>query len=596
MKYMINSTSFLLNRNHNHQGVSGIFSEQPKFFLISAFLLFIFSQKFYSQSFSAGGRHSIIVCQNNSINEFGRNDVGQFANGSTLLTNISPSSPGLSNIKQVAAGDLHTVFLKSDSTVWASGYNVVGQLGDGTTVDKLSAVQVIGLPKIKKIAVGSNHSVFLAYDSTVWTVGYNFYGQLGKCATGNDSIPVHLAITGVKDIAAGYYTTNLLKYDGTVWACGRNDRGEAGNNVDYLDHTCLGQVYQAGGLTNIIKIFCSAGRSSYFIKSDSTVWACGLNNYGQLGIDDVATPYTRTPFQIPGLPKIKEMDGTYYSATFLAYDSTMWVCGLNDQGQLGDGTNVKKNSVIQLASITGVIAISGGKDHVLFLKKDSTLWAHGDNLYGQLGDGTGVDQWTPVQVNGLCPVDIPLPIELLSFNAVSMGNKVSLTWSTASETNNNFFTIEKSVDGTDWKSIGIVMGAGNSTHVLNYESFDTEPVNGIQYYKLKQTDYDGQYKYSTPIAVDFSDDFSFSIYPNPVYANSGAAVQLNFNQLGEDSKPILVVVYDAIGKETLSKVNIIDKNNGQVTAVDPSNTLSPGVYIISATSDNSIYKQKLIVR
>lgn len=491
---------------------------------------------------------------------------------------------------------LNNFYLKNDSTVWASGYNAVGQLGDGTLIDRLTPVQVIGIPKIKKIAVGAYHSVFLAYDSTVWTCGYNGYGQLGKCSAGNVSTPVQLAITGVKSIAAGYYTTNVLKYDSTAWACGRNDRGEAGNNVDYSNHSCLGQVYQAGGLTKIIKIFCSAGRSSYFIKSDSTVWACGLNNYGQLGIDNVVTPYTRTPFQIPGLPKIREIDGTYYSATFLAYDSTLWVCGLNDNGQLGDGTNVNKISVVQLAGITGVIAISGGNNHFLFMKKDSTLWACGDNQFGQLGDGTGVDQWTPVQVNGLCPVDIPLPIELLLFNANKAGNKVRLEWSTATETNNSFFTIERSLNGNDWKSIGVVKGAGNSMHVINYESYDNEPATGLQYYKLKQTDFDGQHKYSAPIAINFSENFTFSLYPNPVFANSGTPVYLNLNSIAVDSKPILLVVYDAMGREILSKVTIVEKNNGQVTAIDPSNTLSPGIYIVSATSDNSIYKQKLIIR
>ncbi|MBL7892079.1 MAG: T9SS type A sorting domain-containing protein [Bacteroidia bacterium] len=188
-----------------------------------------------------------------------------------------------------------------------------------------------------------------------------------------------------------------------------------------------------------------------------------------------------------------------------------------------------------------------------------------------------------------------LPIELLNFNAKGEGNKVRIYWRTASETNNDFFTIEKSLNGTDWKIIGTVKGAGNSTRIINYESFDYEPIVGIQYYRLKQTDFDGKFKYSKSVAVDFKDVFSFSIYPNPVQPNSSVFINLNVNT--EDEHPIIVVVYDSMGREVLSKVTNIDKNSsGQLTAIDPSNTLSPGVYIISATSDNSIYKQKLIIR
>ncbi|MBI2270525.1 MAG: T9SS type A sorting domain-containing protein [Bacteroidetes bacterium] len=188
-----------------------------------------------------------------------------------------------------------------------------------------------------------------------------------------------------------------------------------------------------------------------------------------------------------------------------------------------------------------------------------------------------------------------LPIELLNFNAIGQTDKVRIYWRTASETNNNFFTIEKSLNGTDWKMIGTVKGAGNSTRIINYESFDHEPVIGIQYYRLKQTDFDGKFKYSKSVAVDFKDAFSFSLYPNPVQPNS--SVYLNLNMGADDEQPIIVVVYDSMGREVLSKVTNIDKNSsGQLTAIDPSNTLSPGVYIISATSDNSIYKQKLIIR
>lgn len=187
-----------------------------------------------------------------------------------------------------------------------------------------------------------------------------------------------------------------------------------------------------------------------------------------------------------------------------------------------------------------------------------------------------------------------LPIELLNFTAVGETNKVRLNWRTASETNNNFFTIEKSLNGTDWNTIGIVKGAGNSTQILNYESYDYKPVTGTQYYRLKQSDFDGKYDYSKSVAVEFKENFSFSLYPNPAHANT--SVFINIKTSAEEDKSILVVVYDITGREIYSKINILEKENGQITAVDPSMTLSPGIYVISASADNAIYKEKLVIR
>jgi hypothetical protein len=77
-----------------------------------------------------------------------------------------------------------------------------------------------------------------------------------------------------------------------------------------------------------------------------------------------------------------------------------------------------------------------------------------------------------------------------------------LFWSTASENNNDFFTIEKSINGIDWEIIDRQSGAGNSSIQLNYYSLDQSVESLINYYKLKQTDYDGKFKYSDIISID----------------------------------------------------------------------------------------------
>lgn len=113
----------------------------------------------------------------------------------------------------------------------------------------------------------------------------------------------------------------------------------------------------------------------------------------------------------------------------------------------------------------------------------------------------------------------PLPIKLLSFSAKPNNEDVDLNWTTATEINNDFFTIERSANGKDFSPIGIKKGAGNSTTVLSYATIDEEPLPGISYYRLKQTDFDGKFSYSNIIAVKFSGDQRVVIQAGPIPAN-----------------------------------------------------------------------------
>ena len=95
----------------------------------------------------------------------------------------------------------------------------------------------------------------------------------------------------------------------------------------------------------------------------------------------------------------------------------------------------------------------------------------------------------------------PLPIELTRLNARVENNVVRLEWETASETNNDFFTVEKSSDAINFEKLTIVQGAGNSTKQIRYSIIDDSPINGISYYRLKQTDFDGLLEFSGVISV-----------------------------------------------------------------------------------------------
>jgi len=133
----------------------------------------------------------------------------------------------------------------------------------------------------------------------------------------------------------------------------------------------------------------------------------------------------------------------------------------------------------------------------------------------------GVDVWTGTDGSVFGPLIIggsPLAIELVNFTVESDRDLLSFEWTTATETNNDFFSIEASSDNQNWISLGTVNGAGNSSQELNY-SFETFNQNNAIYFRLKQTDFDGKSSLSNIIALKNDSSLEFSIYPNPATDN-----------------------------------------------------------------------------
>ncbi|MES2763299.1 MAG: T9SS type A sorting domain-containing protein [Bacteroidota bacterium] len=184
----------------------------------------------------------------------------------------------------------------------------------------------------------------------------------------------------------------------------------------------------------------------------------------------------------------------------------------------------------------------------------------------------------------------PLPIELLSFDAIMNDKKVDITWATATESNNDYYTIEKSKDGISFETVSIVDAAGNSLSTVHYSDVDYNPYEGIFYYRLKQTDLNGTFTYSKIVAVNYmiSDD-GFTMFPNPTDGN------INLSLKGLQNQEVLVVVRDMTGKECFSKV-ILSQENNIVIAIDTEGTLAKGTYIVIASSNNKLYSQKILVK
>ncbi len=108
-----------------------------------------------------------------------------------------------------------------------------------------------------------------------------------------------------------------------------------------------------------------------------------------------------------------------------------------------------------------------------------------------------------------------LPVELLNFDARKINNTIQLHWQTASEQNSNYFSIERSNDGVQFLSVAVINAAGNSQSLKDYYFNDNSPVNGINYYRLKQVDIDGNFKYSNIARIEMIKNSSIQLYPNP---------------------------------------------------------------------------------
>jgi hypothetical protein len=182
----------------------------------------------------------------------------------------------------------------------------------------------------------------------------------------------------------------------------------------------------------------------------------------------------------------------------------------------------------------------------------------------------------------------PLPIQLLSFTGKNYGAENVLTWQTASEVNNDFFTIEHSSDAVNFFELGIVDGAGNSNQTLNYTYIDKHPGIGINYYRLKQTDFNGQYKYSNTIALENNTENHFDIinsYNNP----EQNILELTFSCSEECI--LNIELFDLNGKKIYS---VVANTEGSSTKIlIPSHLLSKGIYLIKAYNGKEIITKKI---
>ncbi len=178
----------------------------------------------------------------------------------------------------------------------------------------------------------------------------------------------------------------------------------------------------------------------------------------------------------------------------------------------------------------------------------------------------------------------PLPIEIISFTGKCEKQNVLLKWTTATEINNDYFLIARSSNGVTWEVIGKMDGAGNSITRSEYKFIDTHHTGEAIYYRLSQTDFDGQMAYSSVIAIENceEDGVSLSIYPNPV----NETLYLDFT--GEKKGVASIEVFNSLGR----KVCHVD---GYQSAIDVSG-YPEGLHFVYVDLGSRVVTTKFVLK
>ncbi|GEB59707.1 RCC1 domain-containing protein [Streptomyces gardneri] len=343
-----------------------------------------------------------------------------------VLPGVGLSVPSPAYADSAGSRDIRTA-PPGTALVW--GTNESGQLGDGNTAGQSTipgrvcgnATCTTPLGKVVQVAGSQAHSVAVLEDGSVIGWGANFSGQLGDgtttdrttavrvCAVGEPA-PCASFLKGVVSVAVGALHSLALLTDGTVVAWGNNTSGQLGAGSVINHETSPVRVCAVGSvapctshLTNITSI--AAGfQHSLAVRADGDVRSWGINNEGQLG--DGTLDNRNAPVSVSSLTNVVSVAGGVSHSVAARSDGSAraWGTGI----ALGDGVGAQQTTPVQVCAIgqiapctaflSGVKSVGAGAIHSLAARGDGTAVAWGNNFFGQLGNGSTLSRPVPVQV------------------------------------------------------------------------------------------------------------------------------------------------------------------------------------------------------
>jgi alpha-tubulin suppressor-like RCC1 family protein len=357
---------------------------------------------------AAGRSHTCVILNDGSVKCWGKNEYGQLGNGTTIGSSVPVGVVGVSDAAAVVAGWGHSCALTKGGRVICWGYNRNGELGNGKTQHSSLPVDVIGIPGAAvAIEAGDDHTCAVTSAGRVMCWGYNEFGQLGDGTTASRSVPVEAQALSdrIRSVAAGWGHTCALTDKGGVRCWGNNQLGQLGygQTADYR-FTAVDVLGLGSGVAEI----ASDGGSACALTAGGGVKCWGSNTYGQLG--DGTAVDRRSPVPVSGLGQgVVRVAVGWNHACAVTGTGELKCWGWNYYGQLGDATTTSRIVPVRATGLTdGVTDIGMGWAHSCIVTEQGGVNCWGLNENGQLGDGTRIDSAAPLAVFGIRSAWIPV--------------------------------------------------------------------------------------------------------------------------------------------------------------------------------------------
>lgn len=263
-----------------------------------------------------------------------------------------------------------------------------------------SGIPATSLHDIDKITLKYNNSCALMNAGSVKCWGDNSEGQLGDGTTAFSNVPQDVPglSAGVASVAVGYEFTCALMDSGGVKCSGRNDNGQLGDNTTTDRWTHVDATVAPDGIAQL----CCGGKHTCVLLDSGGIQCWGDNEYGQLG--NGTTTDSLTPVGVTGLSSgVTDISCGYGHTCALRSTGEVRCWGMNDRGELGDGSTINRSSPVTPSGLSsGVVYMAAGGEHACAVLDSGPLKCWGWNTHGQVGDGTtDSPKTTPVDVSGL---------------------------------------------------------------------------------------------------------------------------------------------------------------------------------------------------